>query len=67
MNKLSLVLGRAPTRRRIARREGFIAFLLLSVFIGGSKRTQGLVRRPMVFIGLCVVVAASYWSERVIG
>jgi hypothetical protein len=45
----------------------FIFFLVIAFLIGGSSRRLTWARKPWIFAGFCVVVAASYWSRRVIG
>jgi hypothetical protein len=45
----------------------FIALLVIAFVAGGSARTRVVLRRPLVLVALCVVVAASFWSRRVVG
>jgi hypothetical protein len=45
----------------------YIAFLIGTFVIAGSRHGNRPLRRPILLVGLCVVVAASYWSRRVVG
>jgi hypothetical protein len=43
-----------------------IAFLFLSVILGGTSAGKPFLRRPILFVCVCGVVAASYYSYRVV-
>lgn len=43
-----------------------LVFLLASVLMGGSAAGHRLVRRPVLVLGATLVVAASFYSIRVV-
>ena len=43
-----------------------VFFLLFSFLAGGATWGQRLLRRPIVYLAICVVFAAAYYSIRVI-
>jgi hypothetical protein len=45
----------------------YIAFLITTFVIAGTRFGERPLRRPILLLGLCVVVGASYWSRRVVG
>jgi hypothetical protein len=45
----------------------YIAFLIGTFILAGSRRGDRPLRRPYLLIGLCVMVGASFWSAKVVG
>ncbi|MEO5723160.1 MAG: hypothetical protein ABIQ39_02355 [Ilumatobacteraceae bacterium] len=45
----------------------FIAFLIIAFVVGGRAAGAKALPRPLVVLGCCVLVAASFLSLRVIG
>jgi hypothetical protein len=43
-----------------------VLFLLFSFLAGGATWGQPLLRRPVVYLAICVVFAAAYYSIRVV-
>jgi hypothetical protein len=44
----------------------FILFLFVAFFLGGSRRLDHVLRRPVLLLGGCIIVAASFYSMRVL-
>jgi hypothetical protein len=44
-----------------------IALLLVSVLLGAHPRGRAVRERPVLLLGLCAIVGASFLSLRVIG
>ena len=43
-----------------------VAFLFACFLLGGTRFGEPLLRRPVLMIGISTVVAASYWSLRML-
>jgi hypothetical protein len=44
----------------------FIGFLVVMFVFGGTRAGRILHERPLVLLGCCIVVAASFYSLRVV-
>ena len=44
----------------------FVAFLLLTVLLGGADVARPVRRHPALLLGVCAVVGASFYSLRVV-
>ena len=44
----------------------FVLFLMASAILGGTRRSQVLLRHPAIYAAFCVAVAATFMSLTII-